>query len=111
MSIFAREHTATHRDIEEVFGKKMPEISKEEILSLFPKSLWERWGEKESSLRLTVWPEPFSKKKFWWQRLNYIWVLPVHCLIIGPILWLCTGNFGVEPSSKFGKILCKLVGE
>lgn len=111
MSIFAREHTATHKDIEEAFGKKISEISKEEILSLFPESLWERWGKKESSLRLTIWPEPFVKQKTWWQRLNYIWVLPVHCLIVGPILWLCTGDFGVQPSSKFGKFLMKLVGE
>lgn len=111
MSIFAREHTATHKDIEEVFGKKISEISKEEILSLFPESIWERWGEKESGLRLTIWPEPFSEEKTWWQRLNCIWILPLHCLIIGPVLWVCTGKFGIEPTSKVGKILYKLIGE
>ena len=111
MNLFARQHTATQRDIEKVLGKKLSEVSKEEILDLFPENLWERWGNKESSLRLTVWPEPFVKQKAWWQRLNYLWVLPIHCLIIGPILWLCTGNFGIEPTSKVGKILMKLVGE
>ena len=112
MSLFARQHTAGHSDIEEAFGKKISEISKEEILSLFPESAtWDRWGEFDSNLRLTVYPDPWSKEKTWWQRLNYVWILPLHCLIVGPLLWICTGRFGIEPSSKVGKILFKLVGE
>ena len=112
MSLFARQHTAGHSDIEEAFGKKISEISKEEILSLFPESVtWDRCEEFDSNLRLTVYPDPWVKQKAWWQRLNYVWVLPLYCLILGPVLWVVTGNFGVEPSSKFGQMLLKLVGE
>ncbi len=111
MGLFMRQHTAGHRDIEQALGKKMPEISKEEILSLFPESWRDRWGKTDSNLRLTIHPDPWSKQKTWWQRLNHLWVIPLHFLIVGPILWICTGSFGVEPTSKVGKILMKLVGE
>lgn len=112
MGLFARQHTAGHRDIEEALSKKMSEISKEEILSLFPESVSrDRWGKTCSKLRLTVYQDSWSKQKTWYQRLNHIWIIPLHCLIVGPILWICTGNFGVEPTSKVGKILMKLVGE
>lgn len=111
MSLFARQHTAGQSDIEKALGKKLAECTKEEILDLFPENAtWDRWGETSSNLRLTIHPDPWTRKKTWWQRLNHVWVLPFHCLIVGPILWICTGNFGVEPTSKVGKILCKLVG-
>lgn len=111
MSIFARQHTATQTDIEDVLGKKLSEVSKQDILDLFPEGSWERRGKNASSLRLTIYPDPWVKQKAWRQRLNYVWVLPLYCLILGPVLWVVTGNFGVEPSSKFGQMLVKLVGE
>ena len=112
MSLFARQHTAGQSDIEKALGKKLVECTKEEILDLFPENAtWDRWGETSSNLRLTIYPDLWTKEKTWRQRLNHIWVLPLYCIILGPILWICTGRFGVEPSSKFGKVLCKLVGE
>ena len=111
MNLFARQHTATQRDIEKVLGKKLSEVSKEEILDLFPEGYGDRRAKVRSSLCLTVYPNPWSKQKTWWQRLNHVWVLPLHCLIVGPVLWVCTGKFGIEPTSKVGKVLMKLVGE
>ena len=112
MSLFARQHTAGQTDIEKALGKKLVDCTKEEILDLFPENAtWDRWGETSSNLRLTIYPDLWTREKTWWQRLNHVWVLPFHCLIVGPILWICTGHFGVEPSSKFGTVLNKLVGE
>lgn len=50
MNLFARQHTATQRDIEEALGKKLSEATKQEILDLFPEYMHEHWGKKESSL-------------------------------------------------------------
>lgn len=112
MSLFARQHTAGQSDIEKALGKKIQEATKEEILSLFPVSaIWDSWGETDSNLRLTVHPDPWKRKKAWWQRLNYLWVFPLYAVVVGPILWVVTGDFGVQPNSKFGKFLMKLVGE
>ena len=112
MSLFARQHTAGQSDIEKALGKKLVDCTKEEILALFPENAtWDRWGETSSNLRLTIYPDLWTKEKTWRQRLNHIWVLPLYCIILGPVLWICTGRFGVEPSSKFGTVLKKLVGE
>lgn len=108
MSIFARQHTANHLDIEKALGKKLSEVSKEEILALFPENMFECWAKNETNLKLTVEYEETSR---WWQRLNYVWVLPLYVVVIGPVHWIATGRWGVERTSSFGKLLKKLVGE
>lgn len=108
MNIFARQHTAYHSDIEKALGKKLSEVSKEEILSLFPENMFERWAKNETDLKLTI---EYEEKSYWWQRLNYVWVLPLYVVVIGPIHWIATGSWGVERTSSFGKLLKKLVGE
>ena len=111
MNLFARQHTATQRDIEKVLGKKLSEATKQEILDLFPEYMHERWGKKESSLRLTTYPSPWISEKTWWQRMNCLWVFPFYTVFIGPVMWVVTGSFGVEPSSRVGNVLKKLIGE
>ena len=108
MNIFARQHTAYHSDIEKALGKKLSEVSKEEILDLFPENMFERWAKNETDLKLTI---EYEETSYWWQRLNYVWVLPLYVVVIGPIHWIATGSWGVERTSTFGKLLKKLVGE
>lgn len=108
MNIFARQHTAYHSDIEKALGKKISEVSKEEILDLFPENMFERWAKNETDLKLTV---EYEETSHWWQRLNYVWVLPLYVVVIGPVHWIATGHWGVERTSSFGKLLKKLVGE
>ena len=108
MNIFARQHTAYHSDIEKALGKKLSEVSKEEILDLFPENMFERWAKNETDLKLTI---EYEETSYWWQRLNYVWVLPLYVIVIGPIHWIATGSWGVERTSTFGKLLKKLVGE
>lgn len=111
MNIFARQHTAYHSDIEKALGKKLSEVSKEEILALFPENMFERWAKNETDLKLTVGKFQYDKTMCWWQRLNCIWVLPLYVVVIGPVHWIATGKWGVERTSNFGKLLKKLVGE
>lgn len=105
MNIFARQHTAYHSDIEKALGKKLSEVSKEEILALFPESMFERWAKNETDLKLTI---EYEETSYWWQRLNYVWVLPLYVVVIGPVHWIATGRWGVERTSSFGKLLKNL---
>lgn len=44
------------------------------------------------------------------QRINHIWVIPVLLICIIP-QWLITGNTGVRPSSRIGKVVSFLIGK
>lgn len=44
------------------------------------------------------------------QRINHIWVIPLFFICVIP-QWLITGDIGVIPSSRVGKILSFLIGK
>lgn len=110
MGIFARQHTATQRDLEEMFEKKIGEVSKEEILSIIPKNQWED-EETYSDFKFTKSSSRWDKKKTWWNRLNCLWIIPIYVVFIGPLLWITTGNFGLHSTSKLGSWIERMIGE
>ena len=110
MSIFERQHTAYHGDIEKALNKKISELKTEDVLKLFPKDLWSD-PEIDSDIKITVSKPSWQHETTLTQRLNRLWVYPLYTLIIGPAMWICTGYFGVYRESKIGALLNKLVGE
>lgn len=44
------------------------------------------------------------------QRVNKLWVYPTLLLLVCPVKWLITGDFGFNTDSYFGNILTKLLG-
>ena len=45
------------------------------------------------------------------QRINKLWVYPALLLLVCPVKWLATGDFGFKTDSRFGDILTKLIGD
>ena len=45
------------------------------------------------------------------QRINRLWVYPSLLLLVCPVKWLVTGDFGFNTDSRLGHILTKLIGD
>ena len=48
-------------------------------------------------------------KQTLFNRFNLLWVYPIFLLIVFPVLWILTGQWGTERGSKLGKVLEWLV--
>ena len=57
------------------------------------------------------WENPWEQPKTWWQRLNFLWFLPIFFLLIAPVQWLVKGKIGFDQRTKMGEIILKLIGE
>lgn len=45
----------------------------------------------------------------WYHRLNLLWVMPL-ALVFSCFKWIITGRIGIEPPSRLGKLIVKLIG-
>ena len=110
IKLFTKQHTATHADLEEVFGKRIVNITKENLLDLIPKDRFSD-PEVDSDIYFTTTTDPWRKNKTIFNRVNMLWVYPLWLVLVGPVLWISTGKFGIEQTSKCGIIITKLIGE
>jgi hypothetical protein len=58
------------------------------------------------------WDSPYntSAKRVWWQRLNYIWILPIFYVFVLPFQWVVKGRVGFDNRTRIGRIVLKLIG-
>ncbi len=57
------------------------------------------------------WENPWEHPKAWWQRLNYLWFIPVFFVLIAPVQWLVKGKVGFDQRTKLGEIILNMLGE
>lgn len=56
-----------------------------------------------------IYPLEVKQTVKWYHRLNMCWILPM-VIIFNCFKWVVTGRTGVEPPSKMGKLIAKLIG-
>lgn len=111
MSLFSREYQVDRRMVAKAFGKKVEELTREDLLSLVPEYCTDRKWETENKTDFILITE---RDKYYTKtlgnRLNSLWVYPIVVLLL-PFKWVFTGVWGFSRNTKFGRFLCKLVGE
>lgn len=87
----------------EYSGKDDP--SKEDILEVLFSE------ENTNDFYVYWWENPYDTPKTFVQRLNYLWFLPLFCVVIAPLQWLFKGRVGFDERTKIGEVVLKLIGE
>ncbi len=64
-------------------------------------------GWKNGSYTLYTYKD--KPKSTLFNRFNLLWVYPIFILVVFPVLWMFTGQWGTERESKLGKVLEWLV--
>lgn len=111
MSLFSKEYQVDRRMVAKAFGKKVEELTREDLLSLIPEYDTDRKWETENKtdfILITEHDRYYTKTLC--NRLNCLWVYPLVILLL-PFKWLFTGVWGFSHNTKFGRFLGKLVGE
>lgn len=111
MNIFARQHNACWEDISQAFGKKIEDVTREDFLSIIPKTRYDSPEVRCYPSNITFNRDFPDKKRKWWQRINLLWVVPILVFIFLPLQWIVTGEWGLQSSSKIGEFIFNLVGE
>ena len=110
MSLFSREYQVDRRMVAKAFGKKVEELTREDLLSLVPERCTDRKWETENKTDFILITERDGYyTKTLGNRLNSLWVYPVVILLL-PFKWIFTGVWGFSRNTKFGCFLGKLVG-
>lgn len=111
MRLFCREYPVDRTDVAKAFGKKVEELTREDLLSLIPVSRFDRKIDTDNTIEfiLTTERDRYYDKTLK-HRLNSLWVYPLALLLM-PFKWLFTGVWGFSHSTKFGRFLGNLVGE
>lgn len=95
-------------DIAVWVGKKdVQSLTMGDIKKVVPENIWENCTS--CPFVLVHKKDPYITST-WKQRLNRVWVVPVYVVVIGPILYIKTGHWGVSPYSKMGEVLSYLIG-
>ncbi len=56
-----------------------------------------------------IYPLEIKQTVKWYHRLNMCWIIPLTIIFIC-FKWVVTGRTSVEPPSKMGKLIAKLIG-
>lgn len=81
------------------------EYTKEDLLEVL-------FGDEFSNEFYVYWWEnPYEKEKTVWNRLNWIWFLPVFYIVFAPYQWITKGQIGFDQRTKFGNMVLKMLGE
>lgn len=111
MRLFCREYSVDRDMVAKAFGKKVEELTREDLISLIPQSRYDRKWERDNETDFILITErPYYYEKTVKHRLNSLWVYPVALLLM-PFKWLFTGVWGFSHNTKFGRFLGNLVGE
>lgn len=87
----------------EMSGKDEP--SKEDILEVLFSE------EYSNDFYVYWWDNPWETDKTIWQRLNYLWFVPIFFVFIAPVQWITKGKVGFDQRTKIGEIILKMLGE
>lgn len=111
MKLFRTEYLVDRGDVAKAFGKKIEDLTRDDLLSLIPQNSYDRKWETENKTDfiLIIERDRYYSKTFL-NRLNALWVYPVG-LFLMPFKWLATGEWGFSRNTRFGRWLCDLIGE
>lgn len=101
MSIHNRVHSAYKFKI-------LAEFKENKYLPQTPEGLLEFLFDEDSEYVIYYYKDPYTKSTLK-HRLNTMWMLPLW-FVCAPILWVFTGDTGINQHSKLGKWISKVTG-
>ena len=103
-----RTRLAVEIEIEEIEKEMGQKMSRDEVIRhLFGDTM----DTPDTDLDLAILNPPAEDGLKVWNRLNYIWVLPVAYLLVGPFTFFVKGRFRLTGGNWFTRLLFKAVGE
>ena len=109
--IFKKVYYVDRDDVAEALGKKnWSELVLTDFEKIIPESKHQVNSFENKTNFILITEEDECYKKTFIQRLNTLWVYPIMICTM-PIKWLFTGNGRYSRHTKFGEIVCNLIGE